>query len=371
MKRYKNNRLKIAIVSLLFWSLGAHAQIVYQVDRSVGAGTVKGTIETDGTIGSLTPSNILSWSLEADDGSGLHAPITIGGSVSGEGLTGDGDGWSFFSATESELLFDFDGAYASGPIASVQFYGDGGLAEVSVNYAFGASAEFGYGKKENLVHFFPGDSHYAESFRDGVIVVGTTGEPIAYCSGSSVGVGEVMSGLQAGLTGGAHSDSGNPEGFFAAASEESRRGFIVPEAEVASRHCDRDYILIAEWFGCPLTNFAGENIRNPEEARDCVDSGLGGLIVDWHLEIDGVRVDHMRTATKMGVLPNGRRAAIFNAGHFVEPYSLAPGAHTATAVFEYDLDCRQNRGGVCDGIVDYVWAPTANFEIVKSATDAP
>ena len=93
-------------------------------------------------------------------------------------------------------------------------------------------------------------------------------------------------------------------------------------------------------------------------------------IVDWHLEVDGVRVDHLQTATKMGVMPTGQRAATFNAGHIIEPYSLTPGPHTATAVFEYDLDCRQNRGGVCDGIVDYVYAPTTHFEIVESATEA-
>jgi hypothetical protein len=310
--------------------------------------------------------------LTADDGSTDHAPITIGGSGFGEGLTGDGNGWTFFLATESELLFDFDGAYASGTMAGVQFYGNGGLEDVSVNYAFGATAEYDFGKKENLVHFFPGgEPHYVESFRDGVIVVGRTGELTEFCSGPSVGMGEVMSGLQAGLTGGAHSDSGNPEGFFAAASEESRRGIIVPEAEISSRQCDSDYILIGEWFGCPVTNLAGENIRNPKEARDCVDSGLGGQIVDWHLEIDGVPVDYLQTTTKIGVLPNGQRAAFFSAGHIVEPYSLPPGQHTATAVFEYDLDCRQSRGGVCDGIADYVWAPTVNFEIVRSVPGAP
>jgi hypothetical protein len=172
MTEHQNNMIKLATISLLFWSLGAQAQIVYQLDRAVGSGTVIGTIETDGTIGPLAPHNILSWSLEADDGAGAHAPITIG-SATGGGLTGSG--WDFFSATESELLFDFDGAFAVGGFVDVQFYGDGGEPNVSVNYSLSASPENNYGKKENLAHFFPDGFHYEETFRDGVVVVGTTG----------------------------------------------------------------------------------------------------------------------------------------------------------------------------------------------------
>jgi hypothetical protein len=43
-------------------------------------------------------------------------------------------------------------------------------------------------------------------------------------------MGEVMAGLQAGLTGGAHTVDGAPEAFFGAVNFEERRGFIVPEA---------------------------------------------------------------------------------------------------------------------------------------------
>ena len=171
-----NNMLKLVTFSLLFWSLGAQAQIVYQLDRTVGTGSVIGTIETDGTIGALTPANILSWSLDADDGSGEHSPITISSSTGG-GLTGAG--WGFLLATQSELLFDFDGAFAyagaNGLFADVQFFGVGVEANTSVNYGFAASPENSFGKKENLVHFFPDSFHYVESFRDGVMVVGTTG----------------------------------------------------------------------------------------------------------------------------------------------------------------------------------------------------
>jgi hypothetical protein len=329
MRNIKNKKLKfITVCSLLFGSLGVQAQIVYQVDRNVGAGTIKGVIETDGTLGSLTPANILSWSLVADDGSG-HEPITIGGSFPEEGLTGDGNGWSFLIATESELVFDFDGALDSGSFAGVQFYGDGGFADVSVNYGLSAGSD--YGKKENLVHFFPEGSHYVESFREGVVVVGTTNAPVAYCSGPKVGMGEVMAGLQAGLTGGAHTVDGQPEAFFGAVNFEDRRGFIVPENEISSVQCDNDHILLGEYFATPVARF-----DKIQDARDFVGSLFDGRFVEYYFEIDGYRVDHIQTATKIGFLPGGTRVAFFNAGYVIEPYSLSPGPHAATFVLVRD-----------------------------------
>lgn len=169
----KNNFTRLAAVGFLIYSLGAQAQtITYQLDRTVGSGTVSGFIETNGTIGPLDPTDIVSWSLVADDGSGAHPPITIG-SDSGGGLTGAG--WDFFSATESELLFDFDGAFDSGFFADVQFFGGG--TGFSVNYGFAAASNFIFGKKEQLVHFFddpiPGQTHYVETIWSGLVVIGT------------------------------------------------------------------------------------------------------------------------------------------------------------------------------------------------------
>ena len=37
--------------------------IKYLVDRTIGAGSVKGFIETDGTLGVLTEANVIDWSL--------------------------------------------------------------------------------------------------------------------------------------------------------------------------------------------------------------------------------------------------------------------------------------------------------------------
>jgi len=357
MRNTNNKKLKfVTICTFLLGSLGAQAQTVYQVDRNVGAGSVKGVIETDGTVGSLTPENILSWSLEADDGSGEHAPITISGTFPGEGLTGDGNGWSFFIATETELSFDFVGASNSGSFASVQFYGDGGMTDVSVNYGLGAG-EF-FGKKENLVHFFPEGNHFAESFRDGQLVVGTTSEPVAYCSGPSVGMGEVMSGLQAGLTGGAHTVDGNPEAFFGAVNFEDRRGFIVPENGISSVQCDNDHILIGEYLATSVARF--DRIK---DAKDYANSLFGNRFTEYYFEIDGYRVDHIQTGTRIGFLPGGPQVAFFNAGYVIEPYSLSPGPHTATFVIVRDPGS--------DGEPPFIeWRYPAYFTIVESAAAA-
>ena len=112
----KKTSLLLASAGLLFFTLGAQAGTVYQVERSVGPGSVTGTIETDGTIGTLTPANIISWSFVTDDGSG-HEPITISSAGVG-GLLGDA--WDYLSATESELLFDFDGAYDDESVFGVE-----------------------------------------------------------------------------------------------------------------------------------------------------------------------------------------------------------------------------------------------------------
>jgi hypothetical protein len=85
---------------------GRAGSITYQVDQTVGVGTVTGFIETDGTIGTiLSSSNILDWDLLLNDGTtawGLLGPL----SGSNSNFRVDG---SDFSATATELLFNFSG----------------------------------------------------------------------------------------------------------------------------------------------------------------------------------------------------------------------------------------------------------------------
>lgn len=92
----------------LFFSIGCShglASTVYSVDRSIGVGGVSGYIETDDTIGTLASNNITDWQLLINDGqdtftllgpkSGLNSELAIVGTA--------------FSATASDLLFDFSG----------------------------------------------------------------------------------------------------------------------------------------------------------------------------------------------------------------------------------------------------------------------
>ena len=90
----------------------ANASVIYNVDRTVGAGTVTGFIETDGTLGPLASGDIIDWVLT------LTAPNLAGGSpdvinfatanntqISGTATT----------ATSTQLLFDFS-------LAGTQFF---------------------------------------------------------------------------------------------------------------------------------------------------------------------------------------------------------------------------------------------------------
>lgn len=81
----------------------ANAATVYNVNRTIGAGSVTGFIETDDTIGALSFSNITDWSLS------IFSPA-INGSVatsSNFGASTFGNA-SLVTATATDLFFDFD-----------------------------------------------------------------------------------------------------------------------------------------------------------------------------------------------------------------------------------------------------------------------
>jgi len=161
----KNNVLRLAAVGFLIWSLGAQAGTVYQVNRTVGSGMISGTIETDGKIGPLSPSNIQSWSFEANDGTDI---ISIS-STSGGFL--QGNAWNYLSATSSQLSFDFDGAFLNPSAELISFHGQDSPQTFSFDYNLLGSS---LGKLEQLVHQFGTiGEHRTESVRTGVVVIGT------------------------------------------------------------------------------------------------------------------------------------------------------------------------------------------------------
>lgn len=80
------------------------ATVVYDVNRTIGAGSVIGSITTDGTFGVIHTTNISDWNLLLDDGAGntfnLLGPLSGGNSVSFIAGTS-------FTATATDLSFDF------------------------------------------------------------------------------------------------------------------------------------------------------------------------------------------------------------------------------------------------------------------------
>ncbi len=66
--------LKLITALFVFGSMTANAvPIIYDVNRTIGAGSVVGSITTDGTLGSLTIPNVIDWILT------LTAPNLAGG----------------------------------------------------------------------------------------------------------------------------------------------------------------------------------------------------------------------------------------------------------------------------------------------------
>lgn len=77
---------------------------IFNVNRTIGPGSVLGSIETDGTLGVLSTANVIDWNLIIDDGTGSGPfNLVLGNSsllVSG----------NLLSATLTDLLFDFSGS---------------------------------------------------------------------------------------------------------------------------------------------------------------------------------------------------------------------------------------------------------------------
>ncbi len=80
------------------------ASLIYDVKRTIGAGSVTGTITTDGTLGQLATGNFIDWQLTLDDGLSsftLFGPNNVN-SNSNLLLTSNS-----FIASATSLVFDF------------------------------------------------------------------------------------------------------------------------------------------------------------------------------------------------------------------------------------------------------------------------
>ncbi len=95
---------KLLIILTVLFVGTANASIIYTVNRVVGAGSVVGTVTTDGALGTLATANFTDWDLTINDGSSafnLLGPASVGSNsallVSGTSLV----------ATATDILFDF------------------------------------------------------------------------------------------------------------------------------------------------------------------------------------------------------------------------------------------------------------------------
>ena len=108
--------LRFVLMAILFGAAGvlpAAADIIYDVNRTVGLDSVTGNITTDGTIGPLAASDITSWNLILNGPSASFnlTPSNSGVEVVGTDLTADATNLYFnFSGTDSGLLLFQAGA---------------------------------------------------------------------------------------------------------------------------------------------------------------------------------------------------------------------------------------------------------------------
>ena len=154
----------VAGATVLTAASAASALLVYDVERTIGAGMVNGFIQTDGTIGPLATENITEWAFTLTAPNlfgGLPSVITIQGSIAA--LVDP----SATTATATEIVFDFDvaGAFMLFQGASGNFW----CLQTS-----GACISGGAGGALELIGFDMSGKDAAQSeARSGTVTIGT------------------------------------------------------------------------------------------------------------------------------------------------------------------------------------------------------
>ena len=121
--------MKRVLLLALLLPMGAMADPIFDINRTIGPGSVVGTMTTDGTIGVLSAANFTAWNLTLYDGTDS---IVLSQANSRIRIGGDG-----LSATASDLLFDFGTA---GPLRLFIVQGPGDQNGDPVWCVFGAFA---------------------------------------------------------------------------------------------------------------------------------------------------------------------------------------------------------------------------------------
>lgn len=156
--------------------------ITYNINRTIGVGSVTGFIETDGTLGGLTSANLVDWSLVLNDGTNtfnLYGPLSGNNSVV---YTLGSD----VSASTTQLLSNFSGT-DNGLLLFQQglFMG---------NHYYCAATQLGdcLGPGETVAPIgFAGHQFVIQS---GNVVIGTAGSPVPE-SGTLIMFGSGVVGL--------------------------------------------------------------------------------------------------------------------------------------------------------------------------------
>jgi hypothetical protein len=152
-------------------SIAGASNITYTLNRTIGAGSVTGTVTTDGTTGALTDLNFVDWSLVLSTPS--QGAFDLFGPLSGNNSVVWSTG-SDISATSTQLLFNY-----SGSDLGVLVFQQGLFSGNHYYCSATASAGFYCGQGEDVVPlsvFVPGAINAP---RTGNIVIGTAGSTAA------------------------------------------------------------------------------------------------------------------------------------------------------------------------------------------------
>jgi hypothetical protein len=111
-------RLSFALITMLLGAgVTGASPITYNVNETIGSGSVTGTIETNGATGILNPANIIDWNLQLIVGAdtfNLTGPAS--GNNSGVFISG-----TDVTATATNLFFNFSGIDTGSLLFEVSF----------------------------------------------------------------------------------------------------------------------------------------------------------------------------------------------------------------------------------------------------------
>ena len=165
LRRWTEHSLIMALVIMLFGAVVCNASTVnYTVARTIGAGSVTGFIQTDGTFGVLQAADFTDWNLLLNDGT---STFSLFGPLSGNNSVVYTQG-NDVSASSTQLLFNFSGT-DNGLLLFQQGLFSGNHYYCSATQT---SACFGPGETVTPINVFTG---YQFVDRSGNVVIGTAG----------------------------------------------------------------------------------------------------------------------------------------------------------------------------------------------------